>query len=72
MVEKPPVWERVVHSVKCTCLSWSLVKFCVYPSIPFGIGGGMWNVILFIPDHCVSIYLGRFDVYNCLSGLSEL
>ena len=26
----PPVWERAVHSVNCTCLSWALVKFCVY------------------------------------------
>ena len=24
---------------------------------PFGIEGGMWDVIVLIPDHCLSIYL---------------
>ena len=45
----PPVWERAVHSVNCTCLSWALVKFCVCPSFPFGIEGGMWDVGVLIP-----------------------
>ena len=32
--ERPPVWERVVHSVNCVCLSWALVKFvCVLLSL---------------------------------------
>ena len=26
------------------------------PSLPFGIEGRMWNVIVLIPDHCLSIY----------------
>ena len=52
----PPVWERAVHSVNCTCLSWELVKFCLCPSFPFGIEGGMWDVIVLIPDHNLSIY----------------
>ena len=39
------------------CLSWALVKFYVCPSFPFGIEGGMWDVIVLIPDHCLSIYL---------------
>ena len=54
--EWPPVCKRAVHSVNCTCLSWALVKFCVCPSFPFGIEGGMWDVIVLIPDHCLSIY----------------
>ena len=37
VAERPPVWERAVHSVNCTCLSWAFVKFCVCPSFPFGI-----------------------------------
>ena len=28
---------------------------CV-PFFPFGIEGGMWDVIVLIPDHCLSIY----------------
>ena len=31
------------------------VKFCVCPSFPPGIEGRMWNVIVLIPDHCLSI-----------------
>ena len=51
-----------MHSVNCTCLSWALVKFCVCPSFPFGIEGGMWDVIALIPDHCLSIH---FEGLNC-------
>ena len=29
---------------------------CVFLSL-FGIEGGMWDVIVLIPDHCLSIYL---------------
>ena len=59
VAERPPVSERAVHSVDCTGLSWALVKFCVCPSFPFGIEGGIWDVIVFIPDHCLSIYFVR-------------
>ena len=29
-------------------------------SFPFRIEGGMWDVIVLIPDHCLSIY---YDLY---------
>ena len=50
-------WIKDVHSVNCMCLSWALVKFCMCLSFPFGIEGGMWDVIVLIPDHCLYIYL---------------
>ena len=56
VAEWPPVWARAVHSVNCMCLSLALVKFCVCPSFHFGIEVGMWDVIVLIPDHCLSIY----------------
>ena len=56
LAERPPIWERAVHSVNCTCLSWALVKVCVCHSFSFGIDGGMLDVIVLIPDHCLSIY----------------
>ena len=34
----------------------ALVKFCVCPFFPFGTEGGMWDVIVLIPGHCLSIY----------------
>ena len=40
VAERPPVWERAVQLVYCTCLSWAFVKFCVCP-FPFGIEGRM-------------------------------
>ena len=46
-----------------TCLSWALVKFCVCPSFPFGIEGGMCDVSVLIPDHCLSIYFSRHIVF---------
>ena len=33
----------------------AFVKFCVCPSFPFGIEGMVWDVIVLIPDHCLSI-----------------
>ena len=37
-----------------------LVKFCVCPSFPFGIEGGMCGVIVLSPNHCLSIYVENF------------
>ena len=57
VAEGPSGWERAVHSLNCRCLSWALVNFlCVLLSL-FGIEGGIWDVIVYIPDHCLSIYL---------------
>ena len=43
-----------------TCFSWALVKFCVCPSFPFGIEGVIWDVIVLIPDHFLSMYITCF------------
>ena len=40
----------------CTCLLSALLKFCVCTSSSCGIEGGIWDVIVLIPDHCLSIY----------------
>ena len=55
VAELPPVWERAVYSVYCACLSWELVKFYVCTSFPVCIEGEMWDVIVLISDHCLSI-----------------
>ena len=34
----------------------TFIKLCLCPSFPFGFKGGMWYLILLIPDHCLSIY----------------
>ena len=38
------------------------IKFCVCPSLPFRIEGGMWDVIVSIPDHCFFIH---FAMQKC-------
>ena len=30
------------------------LSICVYSSIPFGLEGGMWDLIVLISDHCHS------------------
>ena len=59
VAECQPVWERAGHSLYCACLSWSFGKFCVCLSLPFGIEGTMWDVIVLTSDHCLSIYLRK-------------
>ena len=46
--------------VYCACLSGAFVKFCVCPFFPFYIEGRMWVMIVFISDHCLSIYFFIF------------
>ena len=55
------VWERAVHSVYCVYLSWAFITFRVCPFFPFRIEGRMWDVIVLIPDHCLSIYFTNFE-----------
>ena len=43
---------------------YQIVCVCVCPSFRFGIESGMWDVVVLIPDHCLSIYLNfAFYVY---------
>ena len=72
IAEWPPVWESAVHSVYCACLSLAFVKFCVCSSFPFGIEGRMWDVIVLIPDHWLSIYMTRNSTHTeIISRYSE-
>ena len=32
------------------------IDLCVCPSFPFGFEDGMRDVIVLIPDHCLSVY----------------
>ena len=38
-------------------------KFCMCPSVPFGIVDRVWVVIVLIPDHCLSIYFTSVDIW---------
>ena len=34
----------------------NVFQIYVYVSLPFGFEGGMWYLIVLIPDHCLSVY----------------
>ena len=44
----------------------TFVKFCARPFLSFGTEGGMWDVIVLIPNHCFSIYFN-----SCSNSLPE-
>ena len=41
---------------------------CVCPSFHFGFDGGMWDLIVLIPDYCLSVYF----VYISQNNLSPI
>ena len=45
---------RFTMLVFCDCLS---ICSGVCASFPFGFEIGMWNLIVLVPDHCLSVYL---------------
>ena len=45
----------------CACLFCKRYEFCVCASFPFGFEGGMWNLIVLIPDHCFPINLDEVE-----------
>ena len=65
IAERPHVWERAVHFANCACLC-ECFTFCVDASFRFGFQGGMWDLIVIIPDHCLSIYF-TFLIFTTLS-----
>ena len=46
------------------CVSLVNVYQRVCPSFPFGFDGWMWDLIVSVPDHCLSFNLGRCGQYS--------
>ena len=38
----------------------NVFQMYVFISFPFGFGGGMWDLIILISDHCISIYFTSY------------
>ena len=47
--------ERAVHSVYRECFR-KLPSIYVFSYFPFGFEGRMWDLIVSVPDHCLSFY----------------
>ena len=42
-------------------------QFLCVSFFPFGFEGGMWDLIVLIPDHCISIYFQQ--IYKYVSSI---
>ena len=49
MLSPPPLFLRL-------CVFHERLSVCVFASFPYGFEGGMWDLIIFIPDHRLSLY----------------
>ena len=44
------------------CVSFANVYQFARPYFPFGFEGGVWDLIVLIPDHCLSIYFALSSI----------
>ena len=42
-----------------------LPSVCVFGSFPFGFEGRMWDMIVSVPDHCLSFYFAYQSSCDC-------
>ena len=45
-----------------------LPSIYVFSYFPFGFEGRMWDLIVSVPDHCLSFYLTRVDFFFTSQG----
>ena len=43
----------------------------VFSDFPFGFEGRMWDLIVSVPDHCLSFYFTKQSSYTKLIGLQQ-
>ena len=59
VAERPPVWERADYSV-ILCTSFvNVYQFVCVSFFAFGCEDGKWDVIILIPDYCLSVYISN-------------
>ena len=52
-----------------------LLSVYVFSYFPFGFEGGMWDLIVSVPDHCLSFYSDQFSYFKssgCMWGTTIL
>ena len=47
------------------------LSVCAYASFPFSLGGGVWDSIVLITDHCLSIYFRGLSLYGINLGIMQ-
>ena len=57
-------WERAGPlAFHLCCFNFSAVLVVRVP-FPFGVWGMMWNLIVWVPDHCLVIYFARMQLMS--------
>ena len=46
-----------------------LLSVYIFSYFPFGFEGRMWDLIVSVPDHCLSFYFNDLDLYQSLNRL---
>ena len=67
--------ETVVHGTKLMTYTWfilfaasafrKLSSIYVFSYFPFGFEGRIWDLIVSVPDHCLSFYFPATSILNC-------
>ena len=55
-IQVPPVWKRAVHLFTASAYR-KLLSIYVFSYFHFGFKGRMWDLIVSVPDQCLSFYL---------------
>ncbi|MBV2113371.1 MAG: hypothetical protein KUF82_20660 [Candidatus Thiodiazotropha sp. (ex Ctena orbiculata)] len=42
------------------------IRFTVCASFPFGFEGGMWDLVVFVPGHCLSFCFENLSIFIAL------
>ena len=61
----PPVWGVVGLFVRFAAGAFrGLPSVCVFGCFPFDFWGGMWDLIVSVPDHCLSFCFTRVQRFQ--------
>ena len=56
MIGKSPAFGKELFSLFIVCVFRERLSMFVCASFSFGFEGGMWVLIVLVPDHCLSFY----------------
>ena len=54
------------------CVFRERLSIFMCASFPFGFEGGMWGLIVLVPDHCLSLYFSSISSWNEISPELEI
>ena len=58
------IWQRAAHSGFTVCVFCECFSVCMCASFPFSFEGRMWELIVLVPDYCLSIVFVSIRTYS--------